>query len=473
MTMPNGASPYLLIVGTLVILAVVVAGLRGMRGGRGRSITDYFLGGHASGWRDLTASLVVTTLWGAWGAGLELSFGADVFSWGLLAGVTIAGLLLLGFVLAPAYRDAGVMTIPAFLGKWCGDGRVRASVSLTLIVLTLFVRIPLTIIIGGRMLNTFFGWDPVTSALLVIVVPGFFAVAGGYAAMMAVHGMVSIVAVTGLLCAGTAGLLGSDLLAVTPNGGGGTEWMILVSGLLLNTFWTTGIDQSVVQRTAAAGSGTEARRGALTAAGVIGSIALVVMILVAWRPFGTASAGFWGGAVGSFLGSSILALAMAIISTDLVSVSTLFTMDLFGRGREQADGSAFVLAGRLMATVSVFVSIVAASFLALLGEKVVPWLLDGYVVLAAPVVTVALFVFIWPRVRGRGAFWALVAGLTAGAFHWIVEPQMMPLRTSVLLTALVVFAVTGIVLVGVSFVTAEGPANRRVSFGKRVEVRKP
>jgi len=470
--MLNGAAPYLLFVVTPVMLAVVIAGLRGMRGGRGRNITEYFLGGQTSGWRDLAASLVVTTLWGVWGVGLELSLGADVFSWGLLTGATIAGLMLLGFVLAPAYRDAGVMTIPAFLGKRYGDGRVRVSVSLTLIVLTLFVRIPLTIIVGGRMLNTFFGWDPVTSALLMIVVPGFFAVAGGYAAMMAVHGVVSIVAVAGLLCAGAAGLIGSDLLAVAPNGSG-TGWMMLVSGLLLNTFWTTGIDQSVVQRTAAAGSGTEARRGAFTAAAVIGCIALSVMILVAWRPSGAAAAGFWGGATVSFLGSSILALAMAIISTDLVSVSTLFTMDLFGRAREQADGSAFVLAGRLMATVSVFVSIVAASFLALLGEKVVPWLLDGYVVLAAPVVTVALFGFVWPRMRGRGAFWALVAGFIVGAFHWIAEPPMMPLRTSVLLTALVLFAVTGIVLLGVSFLTGEGTAGRGVTFGKRVEVRKP
>jgi Na+/proline symporter len=185
------------------------------------------------------------------------------------------------------------------------------------------------------------------------------------------------------------------------------------------------------------------------------------------------SAGFWGGAMVAFLGSSILALAMAIISTDLVSVSTLLTMDLFGRAREEADGSALVLGGRLTATVSVFVSIVAASFLALLGEKVVPWLLDGYVVLAAPVVTVALFGFFWPRMRGRGGFWALVAGLVVGALHWIAEPQMMPLRSSILVTALALFAVTGIVLVGSNFPSAGGKAGRGVTFGKRVEVRKP
>jgi solute:Na+ symporter, SSS family len=471
--MPNGSPSYFLIVVTLAILGVVIAGLRGMREGRGRNIVDYFLGGRASGWRNLTASLFVTTLWGALGVGLILSAGVDLISWGFLAGSAIAGLVLLGFVFVGAYRDGDVMTTPALLGKWYGDGRVRVSVSLALMALTLFVRIPLTIIIGGKMLNMFFGWDPVTSALLMIVVPGFFAVAGGYAAMMAMHGAVSLIAVTGLLFAAATGLLGSDLLAAVPDNGGGTEWIMLVSGLLLNTFWTTCMDQSVAQRAAAARSWAETRRGAFTAAGAIGCVAFISMILITWRPLGTAPSGFWGDAAVSLLGSSLLALAMAIISTDLVSVSTLFTMDLFGRTREQADGSAFVLAGRLMATVSVFVSIIAASFLALLGEKVVPWLLDGYVVLAAPVVAVALIGFVWPRVRGRGAFWALVSGWIAGALHWTVEPDLMPLRTSVLLTTLALFALTGIVLVAVSLLRDEGFAGRRIFVGKRVEVRKP
>jgi len=471
--MPNGGTSYLLFVVILMLLGVMIAGLRGMRGGRGRNIAEYFLGGHASHWLNLAASLFVTTLWGVWGVGSELSLGVDVVSWGLLAGASIAGLVLLGLVFAPAYRDTGVMTTPAFLGKFYGDGRVRTVVSLTLMVLTLFVRIPLTIIIGGRMLNALFGWDPMTSALLMIVVPGFFAVAGGFAAIMAVHGAAAVVAVIGLLCAGASGLGGSALLSSAPDGGGGTEWMILVAGLLLNAFWMTGIDQSVVQRTAAAGSGSAARRGAFSAAGAIGSVALIFMILALWRPLGVAPAGLFFGGVVSLLGCSVLALAMAALSADLLSVSTIFTMDLFGRTREEADGSTFVLAGRLMATVSVFVSIVAASFLTLLGEKVVPWLLDGYVVLAAPVVTVAIIGFVWERIRGRGAFWALVSGWIAGALHWIVEPDLMPLRTSVLLTALALFAVTGVVLVGVSLLSSEGVAGQGVLVAKSVEVRKP
>src|SRR5512140_3702219 len=120
---------YEVLIVLLALTAIALAGLFAIRRGRARDAAEYFLAGRSTGWLTLGASLFVTTMWALWCVCLVLPALPGSTGWTLLGVGAAAGLLLLGFAVAPAYRQSDAITVPGFLNDRLG-GRTGVLASL-------------------------------------------------------------------------------------------------------------------------------------------------------------------------------------------------------------------------------------------------------------------------------------------------------------------------------------------------------
>ncbi|HEX9006625.1 MAG TPA: hypothetical protein VF889_04990, partial [Bacteroidota bacterium] len=106
---------YDVLIVLLSLAAVGLSGLVAVRRGRAHNALEYFLAGRSTGWLTLGASLFVTTMFALWCVGLALPALPGSPAWLGIGFAAAAGLILLGFVFAPASWNAGSITVPGFL----------------------------------------------------------------------------------------------------------------------------------------------------------------------------------------------------------------------------------------------------------------------------------------------------------------------------------------------------------------------
>ncbi len=424
--------------GVIIVLAALagtgVAGIRALRTNRVNGTIDYFLGGRTIGWWALSGSFFATAFWAVWCTGIELGFRSGVWLWtglGLAMGV---GFMVSGLVLAPVYRQAGAFTLPAFIGERAHSRTLGTTVSIASVLLTSLVRIPLTILLGGKMMQVIFGWDPVTAGLLIIVVPGVFAVAGGYAAVFAVQSSAAVAAVAGLAFFGSTGSLDMTLPASALPGAAAADPLVVGAAFVLLSIWCAGVEQSGFQRMNASLSTGATRRALASVAGAITVAGLAVGVGAASRATGSIGQDAWTGVATTFVGTALLMAAMASLASQFLSVSTMMTMDVFTRIRQAANESAIVLVGRLMSTVIVVASILMSSLLAFVGDAAVIWLVGAFAVVGPPLIVVTLVSTLRAGPYAPALFWGLGAGWMAGVGAVLIDPAPMA-GLSALLTA--------------------------------------
>jgi SSS family solute:Na+ symporter len=434
----------------LALAGIGLAGLLATRGKKGPSVAEYFLAGQGVGWLALGISLSVTTLWALWSlsVGMPASFG--LLGWAIPGVIVIVGLLFLGIVFAPRYLSLGVATIPSYLKDRYGRG-VGFGAAVISIVLTLLIRIPFTIFVGSRLLSALWAWDPMSSALLMIIVPGLFVVAGGYRAVIATQYAGGIAAGLGLLVLAFKGFSIPTIFVQRLLPGADLSWVFVICGAAVVGFWYTCFDQFVVQRAFAARSCAAIRGGAGLAAllVVLGVVALSIGFTNGVSP---ASQGLNGdGVTSGFIGAAIIAFAMASLAGHFMSVATLFTTDLYLAGRKKRDEATLVLVGRLTNTVVVFLAILTASSVGLMGSGSLEWMAHAFAITVPPIAAVTMIGLLWPRMHGRGALWALIIGWAAGLFQIGISPgDIGGMMQGIVLT----FACSSLVFVAVSLTFA-------------------
>ena len=446
--------PYGSVVVLLTLAGVGIAGIRALRANRVNGSVDYFLGGKTIGWWALSGSFFSTALWAVWCTGVEMGFRSGVWLWAGLGLAMAAGFLIAGFLFVPAYRQGGALTLPSFIGERAGSPGLGTTLSIASVALAALVRIPLTILLAGRMMQLIFGWDPVTAGLLIIVVPGVFAVAGGYSAVFAVQSGAAVAAVAGLVFFGSTGTLDMTLPASALPGITAADPLVFAVVFVIVGLWTTGLEQSGFQRVNAAPSSASSRRAMTAVAGAMAVSGLAVGVGAASRGTGLPSNDVWTGVATTFVGTSLLMAAMASLASHFMSVSTLMTIDVFTRVRRAANESVIVLVGRLMSTVIVVFSILASSVLAFLGESVVLWLVAAYAVIGPPLVVATLMGITRTGRHARAMFWGLGAGWAAGISMVLHQGEQMSTLSNVLWTALagggVALVVTGTIMLVIS-----------------------
>nr|HQV32936.1 sodium transporter [Calditrichia bacterium] len=197
---------------TLVLLAylavVLAVGLiaAGRRSFSVESVDGYFLAGRRLGWFTIGASLFATNISSEHFLGLA-DYGAKR---GLVVGniewMAIFFLMWLGWFLAPVLLGARVYTLPEFLGKRFGTS-VRNYLAVISIAVYIVTKISIALFAGGVLMESLFGWDVYTSAIILMVITGLYTIVGGMPAVVYTSVVQAFFLITGAFLITAFGLL--------------------------------------------------------------------------------------------------------------------------------------------------------------------------------------------------------------------------------------------------------------------------
>jgi SSS family solute:Na+ symporter len=439
-----------LLIVLVALTGIGLAGLLAPRGKKSSGTVTYFLASRDVGWPALSISLAMTALWGIVSLSAGLGAPSDGPGLTVLGVMAAGGLVIFGFLFAPRYRASHAATIPAFLAERYGK-RVGLAVAVVSVVITLFIQIPFTILVASRLLNALLGWEFMSSALLMIVVPGLCVVARGYHGVIGMQSAGGIVCAVGLLFLALNGYSSAHPLLAPVLSEAGIPWAMLLPGIAVLGVWYTCIDQFAAHRSFVARSSAAVRNSSGLAAG------LVVLAIVgaaagferALSPAGQAMAA--DNVTAGILGAAIISFGVASLSGYFMSVATLFTVDGFLAHRKRCDEVALVTVGRLTNTAAALLAILAASSVAFMGAGSIEWMIRAVVVAVPPVVAVTTIGLFWLRMHGRGASWALGVGWLAGLFQVGMSTAGI---AGLMQAALLTFLCSALVLVAVSLVSA-------------------
>ncbi|XP_066239446.1 sodium/glucose cotransporter 2 isoform X2 [Saccopteryx leptura] len=466
-------------------LLVIGVGLWSMcRTNRG-TVGGYFLAGRSMVWWPVGASLFASNIGsghfvGLAGTGAASGLAVAGFEWNALFVV-----LLLGWLFAPVYLTAGVITMPQYLRKRFGGHRIRLYLSVLSLFLYIFTKISVDMFSGAVFIQQALGWNIYASVIALLGITMVYTVTGGLAALMYTDTVQTFV------------ILGGAFILM---GYGDLPWPALLLGLTIVSGWYWCSDQVIVQRCLAGKNLTHIKAGCI----LCGYLKLMPMFLMVMP--GMISRILYPDEVacvvpevckrvcGTEVGCSniayprlvvklmpnglrglMLAVMLAALMSSLASIfnssSTLFTMDIYTRLRPRAGDSELLLVGRLWV---VFIVAVSVAWLPVVqaaqGGQLFDYIQAVSSYLAPPVSAVFVLALFVPRVNEKGAFWGLIGGLLMGLARLIpefsfgsgscVHPSACPALlcgVHYLYFAIVLFVCSGLLTLVVSLCTAPIP----------------
>src|SRR5688500_8383203 len=333
--------------------------------------SDYFLAGRDVGWLAVGASLFASNIGSEHLVGLAGTGAASGLAVGHFEWIACFMLLLLGWLFVPLYLRSGVYTMPEFLerrfnpaARWYFTWVSVIGYVLTMISVTLFA--------GGVVMRAVTGLDLWTSATVLIVMTGLYAVFGVLRAVIYTEVMQALV-----LIVGSAALMFIGLNAV--GGWSGLEarlpddyfsmwksmnhpdfpWTGVIFGAPILGVWYWCTDQHIVQRVLAAKNVGEARRGTILA-GYLKILPVFIFVLP-----GMVAAALYSDVAGAadsaypvlvtrllpagFKGlvlAGMLAALMSSLASAFNSCSTLLTWDVYRKLKPQATETELVKFGQ-------------------------------------------------------------------------------------------------------------------------------
>ncbi len=434
--------------GVIAAYFVVVGAIAWWASRKQKSSEDYFLAGRNIPWFIIGASLFASNIGSEHIVGLAGS--------GAKSGVAMAHyelhawcLLVLGWVFVPFYNRASVFTMPEFLER-----RYNASARWLLTVVSLiayvFTKVSVTVFAGGIVFDSLLApgtFGPLDNfwvgAVSVVVLTGIYTVFGGLRAVVYTDALQTVVLVLGSACVTLIGLsklggwnelrevCGSEYFNLwKPANDPDFPWpgMLFAAPIVGLWYWCT--DQYIVQRTLAARSEADARRGTIFAA-YLKMLPLFIFIVPGMVAFALAKSGrlelakadmAFPALVGTLLPSGLrglvvgglLAALMSSLSSMFNSCSTLFTVDIYLKLWPDTSQSRLVLVGRLATAVVVVLGIVWIPVMRLVSGALYEYLQSVQAYLAPPITAVFFLGVFVPRVNGAGATTGMVAGFLLG-----------------------------------------------------------
>ncbi|XP_019489352.1 PREDICTED: sodium/glucose cotransporter 2 isoform X3 [Hipposideros armiger] len=165
-------------------LLVIGVGLWSMRRTNRGTVGGYFLAGRSMVWWPVGASLFASNIGsghfvGLAGTGAASGLAVAGFEWNALFVV-----LLLGWLFAPVYLTAGVITMPQYLRKRFGGHRIRLYLSVLSLFLYIFTKISVDMFSGAVFIQQALGWNIYASVIALLGITMIYTVTGGLAALM-------------------------------------------------------------------------------------------------------------------------------------------------------------------------------------------------------------------------------------------------------------------------------------------------
>ncbi len=503
----------------------ILAGIVWWSARRVKTAADYFLAGRDVGFFVIGASIFASNIGSEHIVGLAGSGAANGLAqahWELHAWI----LVLLAWVFVPFYYRSGVFTMPEFLERRF-DSRARWILALVSLTAYVFTKVSVTVYAGALVFRTLladvFGspdqafW---VGAIATVLATGIYTILGGLRAVVYTE-----VLQTGLL------ILGSVLITVfglSALGGWeevravarlqGEQWALWRSnddpvfpwlGVMISSpivgiwYWCT--DQYIVQRTLAARSLKDARRGALWGGflkvwpvfiflvpGMIGyALHLKGVIRIPEDASGQVMGdmvfptlvaellplGFRGLVVGG-----LLSALMSSLSSLFNSCATLFTVDIYEKLRPGRPEAELVRVGRIATAVVVGLGLLWIPIMKVMAESkagLYDYLQNVQGFLAPPITAVFLLGLMSRRINAKGAVWGLGVGFVLGMVKLTLQSMVQngALDPGTLLGAIgafngyyfsgLLFFVSVAIVVGVSLLTEVPPQEkvRGLTFG--------
>ncbi len=442
----------------IVVYFFLLAGIAWWSSRRQQTTADYFLAGRDIGWFVVGCSLLASNIGSEHIVGLAgngATSGMAMAHWELHAWI----MLMLGWVFVPFYYRSGVFTMPEFLERRFNSA-TRWTLSIVSLVAYVFTKVSVTVYAGAvvfmALLPDTFGspenafW---VGAFTTVVLTGIYTVVGGLRAVVYTE-----VAQTLLLLGGSAfitffglGMLGGwDELKLSlsaqpeqfalwrPLSDPDFPWLgvMIASPVVGIWYWCT--DQYIVQRTLAARSLKDARRGAIWG-GFLKVLPVFIFLVPGMIGYALHTKGMMtipAKADGSLNGDAVfptmvasllptglrgivvaglLSALMSSLASLFNSCATLFTVDIYGKLRPGRTEAEYVRVGRVATSIVVVLGIVWIPVMKFVsGGGLYQYLqsVQGY--LAPPITATFLLGLFFNRINSRGAMVGLVGGFILG-----------------------------------------------------------
>lgn len=430
-----------------------------------KTSTDYFLAGRDISWFVVGCSLLASNIGSEHIVGLAgngASSGMAMAHWELHAWI----MLMLGWVFVPFYYRSGVFTMPEFLERRF-NSKTRWVLSVVSLVAYVFTKVSVTVYAGAVVFRTLlpdtFGgpenafW---VGALTTVILTGIYTIFGGLRAVVYTE-----VAQTGLLLFGSVFI---TIFGLSQLGGWGElqtiasenarsfalwrplsdpdfPWLgvMIASPVVGIWYWCT--DQYIVQRTLAAKSLTDARRGAIFGGflkvlpvfiflvpGMIGyALHQKGIIAIPARTDGTLDgdmvfptmvATLLPAGLRGIVVAGLISALMSSLASLFNSCATLFTVDIYEKLRPGKSESHLVTVGRLATGVVVVFGILWIPIMPMVSQGGLYQYLQsvqGY--LAPPITAVFLLGLFCKRINARGALTGLTVGFVLGMLKLVIQ----------------------------------------------------
>ncbi len=462
---------------------------------RTRNSEEYFLAGRKVGWIAIGASLFATNIssehfLGLAGTGSKSGLAVGHFEW-----LACLILLLLGWVFAPFYIRSGVFTMPEFLERRYNSAS-RYYLSVVSIISYILTKISISLYAGGILLKAVVGWDMYTSAIVIVLITGFYTILGGLSAVIYTDLFQMFILIIGSVTLTLIGLNQAggweNLVANTPSDFWNMfkpishpdfPWTGIIFGAPILGIWYWCTDQYIVQRVLSAKNLHNAQSGTIFA-GFLKILPVFILVLpgiIAFNLFGVSGDQAYPELVKRLLPTGLrglviaglLAALMSSLSAMFNSTSTLVTIDLYKKIKPDADEKSVVRFGRFTTAMMVLLGLLWIPFIGLLSDdRMYVYLQSVQAYISPPIAAVFLLGLFWKRVNGKGAIGALLIGFVLGTIRLILEInyKMNSLENGFLKSiasinflhyAIILFVISILVLIVLSLLT-EKPSEKQL-----------
>lgn len=470
-----------------------------------RTSEDYFLASRNVGWFAIGASLFVSNIStehfiGLAGSGATSGLAVGHFEW-----LACLILLILGWVFVPFYLRTNVFTMPEFLERRFGRSCAVYLASISILAY-IFTKISVHLYAAAVVLERVVGWNPLTAAIILVVMTGVYTIAGGLAAVIYTELVQTLVLLFGAVVltfvglneiGGFAGLRAAlpehYFSMIKPGNHPEFPWTGIFLGAPILGIWYWCTDQVIVQRVLSAKDEGHAKAGTIFA-GFLKILPVFILVLpgliaVSLYPqlftrnaAGTVTNGDIAypilivnllpqGMIGVMI-AALLAALMGGMASVFNSASTLVTLDFYKKLRPDATELQLVTFGRVATGILVVLGLLWVPFISLLSSQLFIYLQSVQAYISPPIAVCFIFGILWPRLNGTGAISSLLTGFAMGAGRFIMEllhrkqPFVSPwalwlVEMNFLHYAIVMFVVCAAVLVVVSYLT---PAPERAKL---------
>jgi len=406
---------------------------------------DYFLAGQNVGWFAIGASLFSTNISsehfiGLAGSGATTGLAVGCYEWS-----ASFCLFLLGWLFVPHYLQSKVFTMPEFLERRFSSG-CRWYLTNISIVAYIFTKISVALFAGAILIREVFGWDYMTSAILLVLATGAYTIAGGLAAVIYTDLVQAFILIGGAVVLTLLGLdkaggfeglraaLPPDYFhMIKPINDPVYPWLGTTVGTLILGIWYWCTDQVIVQKTLSAPNVSEARKGTFFCASlkVLPVFILVLPGLIAkalWPADVTGDNAYpmlvlrlLPEGLKGVMVAALLAALMSSLSSVFNSCSTLVTMDVYKKLRPHAEERRLVAVGRWTTAAIVALSIAWIPFIKYLNNEIYQYLQSVQAYVGAPITAVFLTGILWRGATARAAFRTLLFGGLVGATRFTLD----------------------------------------------------